>query len=104
MMRAVRQLVSWLAEPSITPVIHTSRSGRRKCSCLGSQCPRDLNITGQRCFRESSAHTTGNWRTEGPAVKRRIAIEDILDYFDTRTEDCQGMSLVGRRTKVDRDV
>ena len=39
------------------------------------------------------------WRTEGPAVKRRIAIEDILDYLDTRTEDCQGMSLVGKENE-----
>lgn len=46
MMRAGRQWVSWLAMPSMDSGIHTSRSSRGKCSCLGSQCPRDLNITG----------------------------------------------------------
>lgn len=32
-------------------------------------------------------------------MKRRMAIEDILGYLDTRAENCQGMSLVGKENE-----
>jgi hypothetical protein len=72
MIRAAQTSVLTIERHRSVP--HTRRSCRRERSFLVPQCPRDLDRVNLHIIRVTEACD----HTEEPAVKRRIAIEDML--------------------------